>query len=63
MLRNVMIKVKTLLDYGLCAEGKRPTCLKYMSKVKSMNFSERSPMERMNIVTPTVTGIPPGEIQ
>ena len=36
------------------------TCLKYMSKVKSMNFSERSPMDRMNMVTPTVTGIPPG---
>jgi hypothetical protein len=30
-----------------------------MSKVKSMNFSERSPMDRMNMVTPTVTGIPP----
>ena len=25
-----------------------------------MNFSERSPIERINIVTPTVTGIPPG---
>ena len=33
-------------------------CLKYMSKVKSMNFSERSPMERMYRVTPTVTGGP-----
>ena len=36
------------------------TCLKYISNVKSINFSERSPIERMNIVTPTVTGIPPG---
>ena len=38
------------------------TCLKYISNVKSMNFSERSPIERMNIVTPTVTGIPPGSV-
>ena len=39
--------------------GSVQNCRKYMSKVKSINFSLRSPMLRMKRVTPTVTGMPP----